>query len=83
MMAALLTDMLKGRHWGTKPVTWTKQAEMFTQLKVALRTYPVLHSPLPDKPFTVHTDASKVGLGAVLAQQAPQGLLPQSRANAT
>lgn len=48
----------------------------FSRLKKAMCTYPVLHSPLPNKPFTLYMDASDVGIGAVLVQQTPLGERP-------
>lgn len=62
---APLTDLL-----GQK-VAWDwneKCQEAFEWVKHALSTAPVLKLPEPDKPFTVVTDASEVGLGAVLLQ---------------
>lgn len=70
-------DLLKGHANRGQPVAWTNQVgAAFTALKEALYTYMVLHSPLPNHPFTVCTDASKIGVGAVLAQQMPQGERP-------
>jgi len=49
---------------------WTsKQEQAFQTLKNALTSASILVYPDFDRLFVLHTDASKVGLGAVLAQQ--------------
>ncbi|XP_039862407.1 uncharacterized protein LOC120718122 [Simochromis diagramma] len=54
------------------PVTWTAECEQaFQGLKTCLCTTPVLWSPDFKKRFLVQVDASKSGLGAVLAQGDP------------
>ena len=57
----------------TKPmpnqVTWSPElAEAFSTLKAALCTRPVLQLPDMCKPFILQTDASALGIGAVLLQ---------------
>ena len=48
---------------------WTEQCQgAFEQLKLQLTTSPVLCYPTVGKAFTLETDASKAGLGAVLSQ---------------
>ncbi|MEG1463015.1 MAG: reverse transcriptase family protein [Anaerorhabdus sp.] len=49
--------------------TWNDESiDSFNKLKFALTNTPVLVRPDFDKPFILVTDASKVGLGAVLTQ---------------
>ena len=48
---------------------WDKKEEKaFTQLKEALTTAPILALPTSGRPYTIYTDASRVGLGCVLMQ---------------
>ena len=50
-------------------VEWTEEVdEAFLSLRRALCTEPLLITPDFNLPFVVHTDASEVGLGAVLSQ---------------
>ncbi|KAI0529650.1 hypothetical protein KFK09_002204 [Dendrobium nobile] len=60
-----ITDCLKAKvfHWGAL------QQDSFEALKAALTTAPVLAIPNFDKLFTVETDASSIGVGAVLSQE--------------
>ncbi len=63
--AVALTNLTKK----DKPnkMDWTAECESaFKDLKDVLCKEPVLQSPNFDQPFTVHTDASEYGLGAVL-----------------
>ncbi|KAF8088687.1 hypothetical protein N665_0532s0047 [Sinapis alba] len=51
------------------PFIWAEETEKaFNTLKEALTTAPVLALPEQGKPYTVYTDASRVGLGCVLMQ---------------
>lgn len=70
--------------------TWTSECQKaFDALKTALITAPVLIFPDYNKPFILQTDASKQGLGVVLAQEkdgrihpcayAARSLLPAER----
>lgn len=64
MIAKPLTDMLKSENF-----IWTPKSEAaFIQLKEAVTTAPVLALPDFTQPFSVETDASGVGIGAVLTQ---------------
>ena len=66
-IAAPLYDLTRQR--GPQHVTWTAEAEAaFEELKRALCEEPVLIAPNFNNLFLVHTDASGVGLGAVLSQ---------------
>ena len=50
-------------------VEWTQERrDAFEQLRTVLISHPVLTSPEEAKPFTLHTDASGIGIGAVLSQ---------------
>ncbi len=71
-IATPLTDLLKKKQ--PERVVWTQQCEeAFTLLKEKLVHPPVLKVPDVHKPFTLQTDASDVGLGAVLNQMDDDG----------
>ncbi|XP_053541151.1 uncharacterized protein LOC128634541 [Ictalurus punctatus] len=66
-VASPLSDLTKKGQ--PDQVRWTADAERaFQALKEALTSAPILRNPDFDLPFTVHTDASETGLGAVLSQ---------------
>lgn len=66
-LAAPLTDLTK-KCWPNK-VIWSEECKRrFQKLKASLCSYPVLCSPDFNQPFTVRTDASNRGIGAVLTQ---------------
>ncbi|KAL0146519.1 hypothetical protein M9458_058150 [Cirrhinus mrigala] len=59
----------KGHHF-----QWTPQChQAFEQLKTCLTSPPILGHPDLQLPFTVYTDASDTGLGAILAQRKDAG----------
>lgn len=64
-LAAPLTDLTRAKHqW-----EWTDKCQQaFLALKHCLTQAPLLISPDVNKPYEVVTDASTVGLGAVLLQ---------------
>ena len=66
-IATPLTNLLHKKQ--PERVTWSDECEAaFQKLKATLVTSPVLKVPEANKPFIVHSDASDVGLGAVLSQ---------------
>jgi len=53
---------------------WQKAHEdAFELLKKRLTTFPVLRYPDFSRPFSIYTDASRYGLGAVLSQTSDDG----------
>jgi hypothetical protein len=65
LLSSPLTDLLKKHN----PFCWTPQHQMcFDNLKQALVSAPVLALPDFSKGFTIETDASAKGIGAVLMQ---------------
>ncbi|GFX10581.1 retrovirus-related Pol polyprotein from transposon 297 [Trichonephila clavipes] len=68
-----LTDALKGRAKKGE-ITWTIECEnAFRELKGKLIDKPVLYAPNFEREFIVQTDASNVGMRAVLTQLTEQG----------
>src|SRR3569623_1702650 len=64
-LAAPLTDLTRAKH----PWAWTERCEQTSlALKHCLTEAPPLISPDVSKPYEVVTDASTVGIGAVLLQ---------------
>ena len=56
------------------PFEWTPECEeAFQKLKTMLSSPPILARPNFNKGFILHTDASTVGLGAILAQKDEKG----------
>ena len=66
-IAAPITDLTKKGQ--PNQVQWTNaQENAFSTLKQRLATAPILRLPDPTKSYVLRTDASDVGLGAVLMQ---------------
>ena len=58
------------------PFLWTSSCDIaFTRLKTALTEAPVLSYPQFGHPFLLETDASGIGLGAVLSQKQDNGTI--------
>ena len=73
-LAAPLTK-LTTKQMSSRPFAWTAACDnSFTQLKQQLCAAPILAYPQFDRMFTLYTDASDVGLGAVLAQNDDTGV---------
>ena len=72
VIAAVLTDLTRKDR--PKLVRWTEECEdAFERLKEVLCNDPVLKSPDYSREFTVQTDASDRGMGAVLCQTNKDG----------
>lgn len=58
---------------GCHSVNFKKGKEAFENIRIALCTNAVLFAPLPNRPFChyLYTDASNIGVGAVLTQETP------------
>lgn len=70
-LTAPISDLTKK----SKTFKWTKEAEdAFEQLKIHLTSAPVLVTPNFEKSFVIQCDASKVGIGGVLAQEDDEGV---------
>ncbi|GFX87545.1 retrovirus-related Pol polyprotein from transposon 17.6 [Trichonephila clavipes] len=68
VIAAPLTDLLKGRN-RKSTVDWNRSCQnAFKELKTRLSKNPVLYSPDFTKPFIIQCDASNLGIGVVLSQ---------------
>lgn len=66
-----MTDLTKKGQ--PEKTNWIPEMEAaFQTLKEALRSSPVIHAPYFGCPFTLQTDASDTGLGAVLSQTKDQ-----------
>ncbi|XP_030385488.1 uncharacterized protein LOC115632467 isoform X1 [Scaptodrosophila lebanonensis] len=69
-ISAPLTDLLKPRQ---KFIMTPEGEQAFVKLKQLLCLAPVLRSPDFSKPFFIHCDASKTGVGGVLVQKTEDG----------
>ena len=68
-LTAPLTNLLRGRSGDNSRLTWNESAiAAFHKLREALTCHPVLQLPDLSLPFTLRTDASENGVGAVLCQ---------------
>jgi len=75
MVAPPLTDLLK--KGAPNKLQWERpQDTAFSQLKAALSSEHVLRLPDCNKQFVVRTDASDIGLGAMLLQEHEDGIFP-------
>lgn len=69
-LVAPLSNLLRKN----KPFHWDRTCEnSFKSLKEHLISAPILSCPDFSLPFTIQTDASGFGIGAVLTQQSPKG----------
>lgn len=51
-----------------KSLSWTPEAQSFSQLKKAFSTTPILRNPDPQAPFVVEVEASTTRVGAAVSQ---------------
>jgi hypothetical protein len=79
-LSSPLSDLTKKGN--PDKVVWTEVCDRsFSELKRLLGSQPVVILPDLSKTFTLRTDASDVGLGAVLLQETSDGLRPVSYAS--
>lgn len=75
-VAAPLTDQTKGGGPKRRPIQWSQGCQdAFDCLKRLMSSSPVLQHPDLNKPFIIETDASDLGVGAVLLQRDVNGIL--------
>ncbi|XP_047476454.1 uncharacterized protein LOC125030461 [Penaeus chinensis] len=74
-IALPLFNLLK-KDCSIKLVWGAEQEKSFTTLKETLCSEPILRLPSKDKPFTLRTDASGEGVGAILLQEFDGILFP-------
>jgi len=64
-----ITALTHGKR-KSNPIAWNSEAELaFDEIKQRLASSPVLATPDFSREFTIQTDASNYGVGAVLSQQ--------------
>ena len=79
-IATPLTNLTKNDR--PNKVLWgEKEAVAFNTLKQKLVERPILKMPDHDKQFILRTDASDVGVGAILLQEYPEGVFPVAYAS--
>ena len=79
-IAAPLTD--KTRNSEPNKITWNESQQLaFEKLKHSLATSPILMLPDFDKVFTLRTDASDLGIGAILLQDHDEVSFPVAYAS--
>ncbi len=74
-IATPLTDLTK-KGQPNKVIWGASQQKAFDTLKGLLTRDPVLKLPELEKPFVLRTDASEIGLGAILLQEQDDVLFP-------
>jgi hypothetical protein len=70
ILSATLTDLTKTSQ---KPVWTEEHTNAWKRIQEGLASAPVLRQPDPDREYLVDTDASNVGVGAVLLQRDDEG----------
>ena len=71
----LISDLTRKSQPDT-PIWLSQHQSAFEALKQALIEAPLLHAADTAKPFLLSTDASGVGIGAVLEQDSENGIVP-------
>lgn len=79
-IASPLTDKTKNKE--PNKLVWGDSQELaFTSLRNKLSSSPILHLPDLSKQFILRTDASDLGLGAILLQEHDNELFPVAYAS--
>ena len=74
--AAVVAPLTKLTAKATRFVWDEEQQQAFAEVKRRMTQAPVLALPDATKPFVIHTDASRLAIGAVLQQDQGKGLQP-------
>jgi hypothetical protein len=74
-IAVPLTEMTRPSQ-GRKIVFSDAQRKAFLKLKQQLGAATLLYTPDPQKPYLIFTDSSDFAVGAVLAQEFPESVVP-------